>query len=94
MKRVLDLRSSLRLSGINVTTHSHLKDMEYKKMIESDPKNSTESKKKEAASSSSEALTAMIFLSSSYYNRFGFLIAYLRQEILKVKNNYPRTVTR
>ena len=38
--------------------------------------------KKEAASSSSEALTS-IGLSSSDYNRFRYLIADLRQDILK-----------
>ena len=42
---------------------------------------------------SSEALTAMSFLSSSYYNIFGSLIIDLRQDMIKGNNNYPRNVT-
>ena len=77
-----------------MTTNSCLADMECKNMIKVDPNKSTESPKKGAASSSSEALTSMVFLSISDYNRFGSLISYLRKDILKGNNNYPRTVTR
>ena len=62
-------------------------------MIKVDPIKSTASAKREAASSSSEALPAMVFLSSSDYNRFIYLITYLRQYMLRGKTNYPRTVT-
>ena len=61
MKRFLDLSSPLKLSGIDVTTHSHLIDMECKNMIKADPKKSTALANKKAASSSSEALTSMFF---------------------------------
>ena len=93
MKRFLDLNSSLKISGINVNTHSHLKDMECKKLITAEPNNNISLAKEEADSSSSEALTEMVFLSSSYYNRFGSLIAFLRQNMMKGNKNYPRTVT-
>ena len=62
-------------------------------MIKVDSNKSTASAKKEASSSSSEALTSMVFSSSSDYNRFGSLISYLRQYMLKGNNNYPSTVT-
>ena len=62
-------------------------------MIKVDSNKSTASAKKEASSSSSEALTSMVFLSSSDYNRFGYLIVDLRQYMLKGNNNYPRNVT-
>ena len=48
LKRFLDLISSLKLSGVDVTTHSHLKDMEFKKIIKEEPKKNTELIKKEA----------------------------------------------
>ena len=76
-----------------MTTHSHLTDMEYKKLVKLDPKKSTTLAKKEAASLSFKDLPSIVFLSSSDYNIFGSLIADLRQEILKVSNNYPRNVT-
>ena len=76
-----------------MTTHSHLADMECKNLIKADPNNSTASAKKEAASSYYEAVTSMAFFFSSYYNRFGSLIADLRQDMLKGNNNYQRTVT-
>ena len=62
-------------------------------MIKAHPNKSTILAKKEAASSSSEALTSIVFISSSDYNRFGSLIAYIRQGMLKVNKNYTRTVT-
>ena len=62
-------------------------------MIKSDPSKNGTLTKKEAASSLSEALTEIVFLFYSDYNRFGSLIAYLRKYILKGNNNYPRTVT-
>ena len=93
LKLFLDLSSSLKLSGIDVTTHSHLTYMECKKLIKADPNKSKTLAKKEADSSSSEALTSMDFLSSSDYNRFGSLITDLRQDVLKRNNNYPKTVT-
>ena len=93
MKHLLDLSLSLKLSGIDVINHSHLTDMEYKNVVKSDPNNSTTLAKKEAASLSYEALRSMIFLSSSYYNRFIYLIADLRKYMLKGNNNYPNTVT-
>ena len=40
LKRFLGLISSVKLSGIDVTTQSNLKDMEYKKLIKSEPNNS------------------------------------------------------
>ena len=92
LKRFLDLSSSLNISGIDVTTHSHLTDMKCKKLVKADPNKSTALAKNEAASSSSEALTS-IFLSSSDYNRFGSLIVDLMQDMLKGKNNHPRTIT-
>ena len=64
LKHFLDLGSSLKISGINVTTNSHLTDMEYKKLIKSKPNKNIALEKKEAASSSSEALMEMVFLSS------------------------------
>ena len=76
-----------------MTTHSHLTDMESKNMIKSDPNKTTGLAKKDTASSSSKALTAMVFLSNSDYNIFGYLIADLRQDMLKGNINYPRTVT-
>ena len=48
LKRFLDLISSLKLSGVDLTTHSHLKDMEFKKIIKEEPKKNTELIKKEA----------------------------------------------
>ena len=53
--------------------------MEYKKLIKANSNKSIASAKEEAASLSSEALTAMVFLPSSYHNRFGLLISDLRQ---------------
>ena len=91
MKRFLDLNLSLKISGINVNTHSHLKDMECKKLITAEPNNNISLAKEEADSSSSEALTEMVFLSSSYYNRFGSIIVDLRQDNIKGNKNYPRT---
>ena len=67
--------------------------MEFKKLIKADPKNSTASANKEAASSSSESPTAIVFLSISDYNRSGSLIVDIRQDMLEVNNNYPRTIT-
>ena len=83
MKCFLDLISLLKLSGINVTTHSQLKDMEWKNIIKADQNNNTALEKKEATSSSSEALTVMVFLSSSDYNRFRSIIPDLKQDIQK-----------
>ena len=93
LKRFLYLSSSLNISGIDVTVHSHLIDIEYKKLIKADANKSTSLAKKETASSSSEALTSMGFLTSSYYNIFGSLITDLRQDMLKGNNKYPRTFT-
>ena len=59
MKIFQCISSSLKLSGINMTTHSHLTYMEYRNLIKSDSNKSTALTKKEAASSSSEALTAI-----------------------------------
>ena len=67
--------------------------MECKKLTKSDPNKNSTLAKKEAASSFSETLTAMVFISGSDYNRFSSLIAYLSQDTLKEKNNFPRTVT-
>ena len=61
LKRFLDLKSSLKLSGIDMTTCSHLTDMEYKKLVKADPNKSTTLAKKDAALSSSEALTSKFF---------------------------------
>ena len=83
----------IKLPGINVTTHSHLKDMEYKKLIKLDTHKNATLAKREAALSSSEALTEIVFISSSNYNRIGSLIIDLRQEMLKGKNYYLRTFT-
>ena len=93
LKGFLDLSSSIKLSSIDVKNHSHLTDMEFKKLIKSDLNKSKALAKKEAASSSSEALTSMILLSSSDYNIFGSKIADLIQDMLKGNNNYTRTVT-
>ena len=60
-KCFLDLRSSLKHSAINVTTLSHLTDIECKKFIKADPNKITVSAKKEESSLSSEALTTMFF---------------------------------
>ena len=49
--------------------------------------------KKEDTSSASESLTVIIFLYSSDYNRFGFLIAYLNKYMQKGNANYSKTVT-
>ena len=57
LKCFQDLSSSLKLSGIETKNHSHLQDIEYKKLVKSYPKMSTTLAKKEAALSSSEALT-------------------------------------
>ena len=93
MKHFLDLSLYLKLSGIDVINHSHLTDMEYKNLVKLDPNNSTTLAKKEAASSSSEALRSMIVLSSSYYNRFRYIIEDLRKYMLKVNNNNPNNVS-
>ena len=61
MKHFLDLRSLLKLSGTDVTNHSHLKETEYNKLIKSDPNNIKKWQIRRPASSSSEALTAMVF---------------------------------
>ena len=71
-----------------MTTRSHLIDMEYNKLVKADPKKSTPLAKKEVAPSSSEELTSMLFLYSSYYNIFRYLIVDLRRDSLKVNNNY------
>ena len=63
----------LQAFGIDMTTHSWLTDIEYKKLVEVDPNKSTTLAKKKAASSSSESLKSF-FLSSSDYNRFGSLM--------------------
>ena len=73
LKRFLDLSSSFKISGIDMTTQSHLIDMECKKLIKADPNKSTELAKKEATSLSSEALTSIV-LSSSDYKILGYLI--------------------
>ena len=49
LKRFLDLISSLKLSGIDVTTHSHLTDIEYKNLVKAEPNKSTALANKEAA---------------------------------------------
>ena len=67
--------------------------MEFKKPIKSDPDKNVTLAKKESTSSSSEALTEMVFLPSSDYNRFSSLITDLRQDTMKGNNKYPRTVT-
>ena len=67
--------------------------MKFKNIIKVDPNKITALAKKEASLSYYEALTAMIFLSSSYYNKFVFLITDLRQDVLKGNNNYPRNLT-
>ena len=87
--RILDLSSLLKISGIDVTTHSPLIYTDKKKLTTADKKWS----KKEATSPAYEARTAMFFKSISDYNRFGFLIEDLKQDILKGKNNHPRNVT-
>ena len=61
MKHLLDFRSPLNMSDIDVRNQSHLTDKEYKKLVKADPNKSTTLEKKEAASSSSEALTSMVF---------------------------------
>ena len=38
MKGFLDLSSSFKLSGIDMTNHSQLTDMEYKKLVKADKK--------------------------------------------------------
>ena len=52
-KRFLDRISSLNISGIGVTTHSHMTDMECKKLTKADPSKNVTLAKNEAASSSS-----------------------------------------
>ena len=83
----------LKFPGINATTHIHLKDMEYKKLIKLDTNKNATLVKKEAALSSSEALTEIVFLSSSNYNRLGYLIVDLRQDMMKGKKYYLSTFT-
>ena len=83
----------LKLPGINATTHSNLKDIEFKKLIKVYTIKNLTLKNKESASSSSEALTAMVFLSSSDYDRFVSIIAYLRQDMPKGNYNYLSIAT-
>ena len=84
LKHFLDLNSYLNISGIGAMNHSHLTDMEYTKLVKSDPKKSTILSNKEADSSSSEALTSMFFPSSSDYNRFVSLIVDISQVWVEV----------
>ena len=93
LKRSLELSSLIKLSGIYATNQITMKDIECKKLIKSDPRNNVTLENKEAALSSSEALTEMVLLSSSDYNRFGPLISDLRQDMPRGKINYPRTFT-
>ena len=61
LRRFLYLSSSLKLSGIDVMSQSHLADMEFKKLIKADPSKNATLAKKEVALSSFEALAAMFF---------------------------------
>ena len=58
----LDLSSSLKLSGIDVTTHIHLIYKDNKKLIKSGPNKNTTSAKKDSTSSASEALTEFFLI--------------------------------
>ena len=50
LKHFLDLSSSLKISGIDAKTNTHLTDMKYKKLIKLDPNKSTTLANKEAVS--------------------------------------------
>ena len=86
-KRFLDLSSSLKLSGIDVTAHIDLTDTEKKKLMTAYPYKNKKLAKKEATSSASKGSNCNDFLSRSYYNRFSLLIKDLNQDILKGNNN-------
>ena len=86
-KKFIDLSLSLKLSGIYVTTQSRLTDTKEKNLTTSDPNKNTTLAKKEDTSSASEALTEIIFLSRSDYNRFVSLIFNLKQDMLKGSDN-------
>ena len=60
-KKFLDLSFPLKLSGIDVTAHSHLIDTEKKKLMKSDPNKNTTAEKEQATSSASDDLTPMGF---------------------------------
>ena len=61
-KNFIDLSSSLKISGVDVTTHSDLIYMEKKKRMIEDPNKNTTLAKKYSASSSSEALEAIFLI--------------------------------